>query len=231
LKKTIQSELGLDWIGTYYVDYDFISDVLDGFSTFYHKNGALNWKVKFSNGKKNGIVRYYDSIGNIFQYSTFKNNELNGVSKKFYTEGNVEKIMFYKNGILHGEFISYYKSGQIKNRIEFNNGVETYYIQYDSLGNITNETIKFEIAEKNERIVFTIKNPLYSTRGVRIYHMDSLNSTVKKIEAFSAKKKLSIDLKNFTNDTIVGELFELDTLNDSSGIVKRVERFKYLRNQ
>ena len=69
-----------------------------GYAVDYHDNGQLKFKVKFKNGKEDGLQENY------------------------YEKGQLAERTNYKNGELHGFFESYYKTGQLRLKGNYRDG-------------------------------------------------------------------------------------------------------------
>lgn len=116
----------------------------DGEFISWHKNGKINQKLKFIDGKAegesvqlndNGTVanksvfnngvhadgscNHYDGDGNILREHGYLNGKYEGKYVDYYVAGKPEVESFYKKGVIVGEKKEYFENGQLKSLSHF----------------------------------------------------------------------------------------------------------------
>ena len=76
----------------YYYEH-FSPKLANGQYETYHKNGRLNERRTFKNGKPDGLYESYFDDGQLFEKGTYKNGKLEGLFESFYYGE-----CFYQNG-------------------------------------------------------------------------------------------------------------------------------------
>ncbi len=148
------------------------TDVREGVSLSYHRNGKLAIEVPYRNGKIDGVMRSYDEEGKLHEtigylegdeegYSTvyypngkkkkresFHQGILNGMSEEWSENGKILRQIPYENGQIHGVVKIYDEFGQIKEDVVFVRGLRNGAYHRYSYGKVT-----FEAEFKNNRCV------------------------------------------------------------------------------
>jgi len=160
----------------------YIDDKKEGLA-YYYKDGKLYKTVTYKNGKKWGLSKVYDTIGNVIEVSEYVNDFLvsreninrkdekglkQGVWKEFHPNGKVKWEACYNNDTLIGYFKEFDASGKLIRKIRFEKGepiVEE--IQEDILIPVEeyyeNGAIKLEGLKKNNKFIGILKE--YSIDG------------------------------------------------------------------
>lgn len=105
----------------------------------YYKNGNVKYRLRYENGEKDGIITQYFKNGVIQDSGHFVNDKQHGTLFTYFKDGSIDRIQEWNNDTLNGEFESYYQNGQIMMNAEYKMGTVTYYVEYDSLGNVIDE--------------------------------------------------------------------------------------------
>jgi antitoxin component YwqK of YwqJK toxin-antitoxin module len=92
---------------------NYINDTLDGYETFYHKNGQISSKCFFIKGKVDGYAVSYRENGSILAYGYCKNGKLHGVTTMYDSAGKVILKERYVDGELDLTYDSTYNDGTI----------------------------------------------------------------------------------------------------------------------
>ncbi|MEE4115497.1 MAG: hypothetical protein V2I37_04980 [Marinilabiliaceae bacterium] len=104
----------------------FAGDKREGNAIIYFPGGNVKQTLPYSNGKKQGLSREYDSEGNIITLYEYNNDFLvsrerinrtdnkglkQGDWKEFHDNGTLKKEMNYRNDLLHGYYKEYNERG------------------------------------------------------------------------------------------------------------------------
>ena len=106
-----------------------MADVIkNGIQITYYKNGSINTKISYKNGKLDGISKKYYPNGVIRRLDRYSNGEVNGISKTYYDNGTLESETKFKKGASYEYelYKTYYKTGILK-EIRNNKVDITYY--------------------------------------------------------------------------------------------------------
>jgi len=219
---------------------EYKNDILDGASKFYHPNSKLHWQVMFEDGVKNGVINYYDSLGNKHLMATFKNSLLNGSAMDYYQDGSLKSKKNFNNDTLDGEYIAYYNSGNIEMLSNFIHGELKDYIEYDTLGNIIDHLLKYDIGHRtngnNKELYVKFKNPIYMPVGMILYKYQIGNREYMLKEKVVTEDsiltyKLNFDIGDRDSVKLYGLFVELEQIdpngNEERGVVKFKHDFVY----
>lgn len=144
VKKKYRSDGSLEFEGEYK------NGRYNGFGKWYYPNGKIRLEGNYVNDKEEGLFRYYYETGELEMETIFESGKKNGEGKQYFMTGEIEAITNYKNGIKNGDITFFYKNGKIKMEAYYENDSSvTYYIKYDSLGLITDESRSFDVIHKD----------------------------------------------------------------------------------
>lgn len=148
----------------------YVAGVIVGAYKEYHSNGKLANECTFDEkGKAQGISKFYDEDGKIFNILEYQKDEI--VAYKYF---NKEGIIIKEDKRKKGEFdfIGYYPEGNIKMEgIYTNKGKQGLWKYYDEYGNLTSDEVfnmqnKVEGAVKNYYSNNVLKNKTEYKNGV-----------------------------------------------------------------
>lgn len=156
-----------------------------------------------TDGKFNGIWRFYKSSGRLNSVGRFNEEEKRvGEWKWYYDNGNVQELANYENGLLEGQYVGYYKNKTVNYQANYVAGkLEGPYQYYNNRGAMTqNKNFKegvlngryesfHKAGESSKKYdlnfskgeqdgVFTEK----SIEGVEIFHVNKTNGKKQGIE-------------------------------------------------
>lgn len=83
----------------------------DGFYKYYYEHGQLKETHYKKDGRFNGLVTKYDSLGNKIAEYQVENNLKNGTTKVYYENGNIYSVRQYQNDSLIGKVYYFDKNG------------------------------------------------------------------------------------------------------------------------
>ena len=85
---------------------------LDGLCKWYYSNGNPSMEATYSNNVLNGpSTRWYEN-GNLEEKSYYIDNKYDGVVEEYNVFGTLVKMSTYKNGVLNGLFYQWYDNGK-----------------------------------------------------------------------------------------------------------------------
>ena len=84
--------------GELFCEITLKNNIYNGPFTCYYKNGALEKKGTFINGKTEGKREIYYETGEILQTDTYKNDKLDGITQVYYKNGALNQKVVFKNG-------------------------------------------------------------------------------------------------------------------------------------
>lgn len=90
---------------------------------FNEKDGFLESRGYFINGKEEGKDICYFKDGSISLRRYYKNGELDGNYERFYANGRQAESCEYEKGELNGRSVSWYENGQIRDVNNYENGL------------------------------------------------------------------------------------------------------------
>ena len=93
LKQQLFYDSGDIWYTSYY-----LLGLKHGEQLSFHRNGRLQSKVEFINGKKNGYCFFFYDNGGIYEIHFYKMGEIDGESIVYDEEGNIKYRNRYSNG-------------------------------------------------------------------------------------------------------------------------------------
>jgi uncharacterized protein len=113
--------------------YDQAKEAFIGYVEFYHKNGTMrSCGVYNSEGKKEGVWKYYTANGVFENQATYVNGEAHGPFQVFYSNGKILREGTYEKDKLSGVRKEYYANGALENEVvmkddEYNGKFLSYY--------------------------------------------------------------------------------------------------------
>jgi antitoxin component YwqK of YwqJK toxin-antitoxin module len=128
----------------------------NGLAYKYHKEGWLQWKKNYANGKEDGHQKYFYpsdvmAINNntpgktadlnlnrrIKQSYWAKNGKKNGKAWAYYANGDIKYLEKYDNGVKNGDQVYYYEDSIVAKKENYVNGVkdgdQVYYDEKENL--------------------------------------------------------------------------------------------------
>lgn len=114
--------------------------VLYGNWTYYRKDGSIDSKINFENGKPKGrFILFYDN-GQIQTKSSYSGEgfyEMDGAYESFFKNGQLQAKGKYKANKTVGSWVNYWEDGQIRSHIVYNeNGVIQKNTEYYKNGQL-----------------------------------------------------------------------------------------------
>lgn len=86
---------------------------LDGICRWYYRDGKPEMEVTYKMGVLNGeATRWYEN-GSLEEKAYYIDNQYDGVVEEYNVFGTLIKKSTYKNGVLEGPFIQYYDNGKL----------------------------------------------------------------------------------------------------------------------
>jgi antitoxin component YwqK of YwqJK toxin-antitoxin module len=95
---------------------------MDGDYSVYWENGTLGSKVKYVNGKKEGLAQDWDKNGKPTNHCTYKNGLKDGEEVILYTNGKIHWKGLYKEGLKEGDWFYYYENGNLHEKAFYKEG-------------------------------------------------------------------------------------------------------------
>ena len=83
----------------------------DGFYEIFYPNGKLEQTYYRINGKIDGIITNYDTLGLVQNELNVKNDIKNGIAKYYYSTGTISSIEHFKNDTLINFVVDFFESG------------------------------------------------------------------------------------------------------------------------
>lgn len=114
---------------------------LNGAYTEYFINGGKSVESYYVNGTENGYYKSYFLNGKVHSEGWVVNGEKESYWKTNYIDGTLRELNYYNAGELEGWHEYYSETGKIASEDFYELGCITQVINYDSLGNITNNTL------------------------------------------------------------------------------------------
>ena len=113
------------------------TDVREGVSLSYHRNGKLAIEVPYRNGKIDGVMRSYDEDGKLHETIGYLEGEEEGYSTIYYPNGKKKSRESYRRGILNGMSENWDESGKLRRQIPYVEGqIHGTFKMYDEFGKI-----------------------------------------------------------------------------------------------
>lgn len=98
------------------IEGQIINGFDEGVWKYYYENGALEYEVNFTKGKKDGLLSYYYRTGDMQYQQMYVDDEKSGYYKSVYLNGNTEVEGYYENGERVGVWLFYNANGTISAR-------------------------------------------------------------------------------------------------------------------
>ena len=139
---------------------------------------------------------------------------------------------------LNGESIQFFKGGEIKFRSSFEKNQLIAFEEFDVNGDLIDWKMIFSISQWADKdgmnLLFTVENQKFDLTKVdlKLYAGEPKNENF--ITDFSKSEfgnELKVTINYFENDKglfLVGRIFDMEVLSDSTGIVKNYEDFEKL---
>ncbi len=104
-----------------YVLAVFKNDLPFGIWRWYEK-GSLITLIPYTNGKMNGVVKYYGGGKLYDSEKPFSNGLANGIAKIYYDNGQIKNETPHVNDTIEGGEKEYYESGKLKQETPYSKG-------------------------------------------------------------------------------------------------------------
>ena len=121
----------------------FRGEVFSGCLTKNHKNGQLEEKQYYSDGKKSGMWEEYHENGQLEDKFSYVDAKKDGERIEYYSDGQIKCKQTYKEGENIGSYEEFHKNGKPKSKRNYNDEGELdgASIYYDEEGNETKSTL------------------------------------------------------------------------------------------
>ena len=86
----------------------------------YYRNGQLEVRGTYNDGKANGLYEAYYENGQLKEKGIFENGEKSGVWELYNENARLSEKLTYKKGLLIGPYEEYYKNGQLMKKGVYN---------------------------------------------------------------------------------------------------------------
>lgn len=168
-------------------EIEYKEELRNGKSIVYYPNGNIKQEGYYVDDKEHGLFKDYYETGRLATEAYFKNGKQDGELKGYHENGLLETIQYFKDGVPDSTFESYYSNGQLEMLASKEKGKTLWYIEYDSLGNWTDESRIIEIKHQDTILLgetitmeFNVNGPIEDTIFVSInthfYEKPSLSS-------------------------------------------------------
>ena len=104
-------------------EFNYKSNILDGFGKKFYSDGNLQETVFFVEGKIHGRNLHYYPNGTIEKDLYFNYGEPLGENVEFYSSGKLKTKSFYLDGKLNGKEYAYYPNAKLKMIANYKNGI------------------------------------------------------------------------------------------------------------
>lgn len=137
----------------------FVNGKQDGIDTTYYKSGCPQVIVSNVNGLESGKQYYfYDSTQYLAWEMSYQLGEKHGTQVYYSKKGDTTKLENYMNGILHGVKKTYYDSSKVKKEVHYFNGIfQGPFILYNRDGQII-EKLNYKEGKKNDECSYFYDN-------------------------------------------------------------------------
>ncbi len=173
--------------GALWAEMEYKNNVRNGKSIVYYPNGNIQQEGFYIDDKEEGLFKEYYETGELKREANLKNGVQDGVLKAYYKDGSLQTIQFFNNGLPDSTFKSFYSNGQLEMEASKEKGKTLWYIEYDSIGNWTDESRIIEIKHQDTILLgetitmeFNVNGPIEDTIFVSInthfYEKPSLSS-------------------------------------------------------
>ncbi|WP_447876126.1 hypothetical protein [Serratia fonticola] len=165
----------------------FFDGKIDGESIQFNDNGTVANKSVFNSGvHADGSCNHYDGNGNVLREHSYLDGKYEGKYVDYYSAGKPELESFYKNGVVVGEKKEYFENGKIKSLSHFDEQGEIDGIQ---------ETYA-ESGKLISRVVYKNTQPVSTERWY-------VTGKEKYLEQYDENRKKHGDMKEWAEN---GEL-------------------------
>ena len=108
------------------VHYEVNSETpFDGIAVMYHKNGQLQYKRNYKDGKRDGLTEGYYENGQLQYKVNYKDGKEHGLNSYYYDNGQLRYEENYKYGNRDGLEEWYYENGELKSKVCYKTGERT----------------------------------------------------------------------------------------------------------
>ncbi|MGE0567920.1 MAG: toxin-antitoxin system YwqK family antitoxin [Bacteroidia bacterium] len=96
---------------------------LDSTWIFNDIKGRITRSIDYKEGKKNGFIRTYDTLGNKITEDDYKDDIIVGISKKFFPSGKIMKTQPYSGGVKDGTGYEFNEDSLVTAIVNYKKGV------------------------------------------------------------------------------------------------------------
>ena len=130
---------------TNYVDgthTEISKGIKNGLEKIYYQSGALAYVVNYVDGKRDGILTWYDREGNKLADVSYKNGLMHGQERSYYKNGGIKHTMTYIDDKKEGFLKEYYDNGILALHVEYiHNKKEGLQKEYTYEGKLYSEVL------------------------------------------------------------------------------------------
>jgi antitoxin component YwqK of YwqJK toxin-antitoxin module len=206
--------------------------IMHGKAELFYPSKKVRARLYFVMGKQEGPVTEFYENGVIKVESTYKNGHANGKVREYYPSGNLksEGTLFLDQAL--GRHISYADS-KTKKIIKIQDfliveqeSYLNYFVSYDSMGVILNESTKLQIEDAKDFITIRVLNKDLANLRAIIGNYDKffysrnflLPDTVRSKDGF----QIAVSKKFAHQDTIRGRVQCFENISDSTERIKTI---------
>jgi antitoxin component YwqK of YwqJK toxin-antitoxin module len=196
-----------------------------------------SWLVKevpYKNGKRQGLMKTYNTTGTLYQTFWYENGLRQDTAKLYFEDGKVFRTTPFKDDTAHGIQTQYYKSGAVKAKLNFVNGLRTPYLEeFDAAGKKIENYPDLVIRTKDEysqngtfKIYLELTNKDTKANYYRGEYIDGLFNPKKCIKINSSETAGYLELSKSANSgsNSVGIIAEiLTTFGNRYLVYKKID--------
>lgn len=96
--------------------------IKNGIEKVYYESGELAYEVKNVNGKRDGVLTWYDRDGNVLEILHYKNGMRHGINRLYYPDGTLRSEVAYLNDQKEGPYKEYFANGELALTVAYKSG-------------------------------------------------------------------------------------------------------------
>ena len=174
-------------------ELQFADNELNGLQKYFNNEGKVYEEKSYANGKLNGKRTVYYSNGNISLEENYKEDKLEGKSTSYHVAGGINCDGSFTNGEINGSLTCYYPTGTKKNESTYVNGkLEGVYNTYNKMGDLSSTE--------------TYKNGELEGKYFKYYD----GKTIQEEAEYKAGKVVNSFKKYYTNGKVEEDFLYLD---------------------
>jgi len=93
-----------------------------GMEKVYYIEGALAYSVNYVNGKRDGVMIWWDKDGNIIKELHYNLGKLDGWEITYFPNGKIKSKVLYKNDLKEGLYKEFFDNGQLALIVPYKHG-------------------------------------------------------------------------------------------------------------